>query len=127
MGIGYWEGGGQYGNAMCLAVFGSSGGGPSPSWTSSPVAGFAPVQTTQWTWSFEGSLSGIPAAGVTMLDVDTNQPLAVTVMQLSQGYGPDCISWVPQGWSPQVGKTYRVTISGVSGGPIVYDVKPVNC
>lgn len=127
VGIGYWQGGGQYGNAMCLAVFGSSGGGPTPPWTSVPAAGFAPIETAQWTWSFQGNLSGIGGAQVTMLDVDTNQPLAIQILPLQGGFGQEAISWVPQGWTAQAGKTYRVTVAGVSGGPIIYDVKPVAC
>jgi hypothetical protein len=127
VGIGYWEGGGMYGNAMCLAVFGQSGGGPTPDWTSMPPAGFAPLTTAQWTWSFQGNLGGIGNAQIEVLDVDTNTPLAITVLPLQGGYGQPAISWLPSGWQPQAGKTYRVTVSGVTGGPVVYDVKPVNC
>ncbi|MCC6524050.1 MAG: CAP domain-containing protein [Polyangiaceae bacterium] len=127
VGIGYWEGGGQYGNAECLAVFGSSGGGPNPPWVAHPNPGYTPLTMAQWTWTFHGSLSGIPSAQVSMLRVDDNTPLAVTVQTLSQGYGQDCISWRPSGWTPQAGMTYRVTISGLGGGDVVYDVKPVGC
>lgn len=127
VGIGYWEGGGMYGNAECLGVFGSSGNGPNPPWVSVPNAGFAPLATAQWTWTFHGSLSGIPNAQISMLRVDDATPLAVSVQTLSQGYGQDCISWTPQGWTPEAGKTYRVTVSGLGGGDVVYDVKPVAC
>jgi hypothetical protein len=34
---------------------------------------------------------------------------------------------MPNGWVAEAGKTYRVTISGLSAGNVVYDVKPVNC
>ncbi|MEO5728233.1 MAG: CAP domain-containing protein, partial [Byssovorax sp.] len=86
IGIGYWEGGGKYGNAECLRVFGSSGGGPKPTWVSIPTAGFAPLTTASWTWTFHGSLGGIANATVSMLRVDDNMPLPVTMMKLSQGY-----------------------------------------
>jgi hypothetical protein len=36
VGIGYWEGGGQYGRAECLAVFGSSCGVPTPPFVAVP-------------------------------------------------------------------------------------------
>jgi hypothetical protein len=127
VGIGYWQTGGLYGNAECLIVFGGSGGGPNPPWTSIPVAGFAPLVTAQWTWSFHGSLSGIANATITMLRVDDNTPLAVNVQTLSQGYGQDCISWTPNGWAVEAGKTYRVTVGGLGGGDVQYDVKPVVC
>jgi hypothetical protein len=127
VGIGYWETGGQYGNSECLRVFGMSGGGPNPPWTSVPVAGFAPIETAKWTWSFHGSLSGIPNAQIKMTRVDDNMPLAVDIKTLSQGYGQDTTSWIPNGWTVEAGKTYRVVVSGVGGGDVQYDVKPVNC
>ncbi len=127
VGIGYWETGGQYGNSECLRVFGSSGGGPNPSWVSMPNAGFVPMPIAQWTWTFHGSLSGIANAQISVLRVDDNTPLAVNVQTLQQGYAQDAISWDPSGWSPQAGSTYRVTVSGLGGGDVVYDVKPVNC
>ncbi|HVY49399.1 MAG TPA: CAP domain-containing protein [Minicystis sp.] len=127
IGIGYWETGGTYGNASCLYVFGGSGSGPNPPWNSIPPAGFTPIELTQYAWSFEGSLGGIPGATVTVLRVDDDTQLPVTMQALAQGYGQDATSWYPNGWTAEVGKTYRVTVSGVSGGPIVYDVKPVAC
>ena len=127
IGIGYWEGGGKYGNAECLRVFGSSGGGPKPTWVSMPTPGFAPLETANWTWTFHGSLGGIPDATVSMLRVDDNMPLPVTMMKLSQGYAQDTTSWTLNGWKAEAGKTYRVTVSGLAGGNVVYDVKPVTC
>ncbi len=127
VGIGYWETGGQYGNAECLRVFASQGNGPSPAWAAMPNQGYVPATIAQWTWTFHGSIGGIPNASVTMLDVDANAPLAVNVKTLGQGYAQDAISWTPSGWSAQAGKTYRVTVSGLAGGDVVYDVKPVGC
>jgi hypothetical protein len=127
IGIGYWEGGGMYGNAECLRVFGTSGGGPNPSWVAIPTAGFAPLETAKWTWSFHGSLGGIPNATATVLRVDDNMAMPVKMMPLSQGYAQDTASWTPVGWTAEAGKTYRVTVSGLAGGDVVYDVKPVAC
>lgn len=127
VGIGYWSGGGQYGNAECLNVFGMSGGGPNPDWVAVPNQGIVPIEMATWTWTFHSNLGGVPGAQVSVLSVDDNLPLDVKMLPLSQGYGEECTSWVPQGWQPQAGKTYRVTVTGVSGGDIVYDVKPVTC
>ncbi len=127
VGIGYWSGGGQYGNSECLRVFGSSGDGPNPDWVGVPNQGFVPIDMAQWTWSFHGNQGGVPNAQITVLSVDDNTPLDVKVLNLSQGYGEEAISWIPQGWQAQAGKTYRVTVTGVTGGDIVYDVKPVSC
>ena len=127
VGIGYWEGGGMYGRAECLAVFGSSGGGPNPPWVAVPNQGFTPLTVAQWTWTFHGSDGGIPNATITVLRVDDNTPLAVDVLELSQGYGQNAISWVPMGWTVQPDTTYRVTVSGLNGGDVTYEVTPVDC
>jgi uncharacterized protein YkwD len=127
VGIGYWQTGGIYGNAECLMVFGSGGSGPMPSWVAMPPPGFVPLEVATWTWTFHGSLGGIANAQISMLRVDDDTPLAVSVTTLQQGFGQDAISWTPKGWSPAAGTTYRVTVSGLSGGDVTYDVKPVNC
>ncbi len=84
-------------------------------------------ELTQYAWSFEGSLGGIAGATVTVLRVDDNTPMPVTMQALTSGYAQDATSWYPNGWTAEAGKTYRVTVSGVTGGPIVYDVEPVTC
>ena len=127
VGIGYWETGGPYGNAACLAVFGSGGDGPNPPWVALPPPGFVPMTLTQWTWSFHGSVGGVGNATITMLRVDDSAPLAVKVQKLQQGYGQEAISWTPQGWQPEAGKTYRVTVGGLGSGEVSYEVKPVGC
>lgn len=127
VGIGFWKTGGLYGNAECLEVFGSGGNGPNPSWTAMPPPGFVPSEVATWTWSFHGSLGGIANAQISMLRVDDAAPLSVKVLKLQQGFAQDAISWVPQGWQAQAGKTYRVTVSGLAAGDVTYDVKPVAC
>jgi hypothetical protein len=128
IGIGYWAKGGKYGDGSCLRVFSSKGTGPSPSWNAVPPAGFAPIQMAQYKqWSFEGKLAGIAKATATVLRVEDNTPLTVTPMPLSQGYGQDTMSFDPSGWTVEAGKTYRVTIAGLTGGNVTYDVKPVMC
>jgi hypothetical protein len=128
IGIGYWAKGGKYGDGSCLRVFASKGTGPSPSWNAVPPAGFAPIEMAQYKqWSFEGKLAGIAKATATVLRVEDNTPLAVTAMPLSQGYGQDTVSFDPNGWTVEAGKTYRVTIAGLTGGNVTYDVKPVMC
>ena len=127
IGIGYWEKGGMYNNASCLRVFASTGTGPKPSWNAVPPAGFAPIEMAKYgQWSFEGSIAGIPGATATVLSVEDNKQLAVTMQTLSQGYGQNTMSF-KHDWVPEVGKTYRVTVTGLTGGNVVYDVKPVTC
>lgn len=127
VGIGYWRTGGQYGDAECLRVFGGGGNGPNPTFVGVPNQGYVPIEVAQWTWTFHSNVGGVPNAQISVLRVDDNAPLTVKVIKLNQGYGQDAISWEPQGFQVEAGKTYRVTVSGLSGGDIVYDVKPVTC
>ena len=127
IGIGYWKGGGMYGDAQCLRVFGASGTGPNPEWLAFPPPGFVPVDVTGWTWTFHGALAGLSTSTASVVRVDDGAALGVKMLPLQQGYGQDAISWDPVGWSAVAGETYRVTITGLAGGDIVYDVKPVSC
>ncbi len=128
IGIGYWQTGGTYGNASCLRIFATKGTGPKPAWNAVPPAGFAPIEMAKYPqWSFEGSLAGIAKASASVLRVEDNMPLTVTPQPLSQGYGQDTMSFKPSGWVAEAGKTYRVTISGLTAGNIVYEVKPISC
>jgi hypothetical protein len=127
VGIGYWHGGGMYGDAECLMVFSSGGSGPNPPWLAWPPPGWVPIAAAGWTMSFHGSIGGIASAQIEMLRVDDGAPLAVSVMPLSQGYGQEAISWVPSGWSMEAGKTYRVTVTGPPAGAVTYEIKPVAC
>ena len=45
----------------------------------------------------------------------------------SQGYEQNTMGFKPMGWTAEAGKTYRVTIAGLTGGNVVYDVKSVTC
>ena len=127
IGIGYYAGGGGYGRAQCTAVFGSGGGGPNPAWIAFPPPGFGPISVYGWTWSFHAntSLSGA-SASVTRRSDSTS--LNVNVANTTGGYGSySVISITPSGWSPQAGEIYDVTVSGFSGGPVSYELRPVAC
>jgi predicted small secreted protein len=127
VGIGYWEGGGMYGSAQCLAVFGSSGQGPNPAWVAVPNQGFTPLTVASWTWTFSSDIAGVPTADIAVVRVDDNTSLPVNVIELQQGFAQGAISWEPMGWTVEANKTYRVTVSGLTSGDVTYDVKPVAC
>lgn len=127
VGIGYWEGGGMYNSAECLAVFGMSGTSNVPTWVAVPNPGPVPLAITKWTWSFSSSLGGTASANIAIVRKSDGMTLAVTRMTLLQGYGQDTISWLPSGWVPAVNETYVVTVSGLTGGDVSYAVKPVTC
>ena len=127
VGIGYWEGGGMYNSAECLAIFGSSGGGPNPAWVAVPNPGFVPMPIPTWEWTFHSALGGTANATITVVRASDNTNLAVTRTTLSQGYGQDAMSWAPMGWTPAANETYKVTIAGLTGGNVSYAVHPINC
>lgn len=128
IGIGYWETGGKYGNASCLRVFSSKGTGNKPAWSAVPPAGFAPLEMAKYKqWSFHGSLAGTANATAAVLRVDDNQTLPVTQQKVGNGFGEPAMSFKPSGWTAEAGKTYRVTISGLTQGNVAYEVKPVVC
>ena len=54
-------------------------------------------------------------------------PMPVTVRIMQGGYGQPTITLERQGWTPQVGETYQVTVTRGAMAPITYDVSPVNC
>lgn len=127
VGIGYWEGGGMYGKAECLSVFGASGTGPNPAWVAVPNPGVVPVAMAGWTWTFHSTKAGTASATIAMTRVGDGAALPVMRMTLQQGFGQPAISWKPMGWTPVAGEAYRVTVSGLTGGDVTYVVKPVTC
>lgn len=126
IGMGYYEGGNNYGSAACIRVFSGGNTGPRPNWFAFPPPGFVPAQVTQWIWSVHGSaLTGGFDAGVTRVSDDAGMPVSVRVMQ--GGYGQPAITLERSGWTPAVGQTYRVVVTGNSMAPIEYEVTPVSC
>jgi hypothetical protein len=126
VGIGYYAGGGQYGEAQCMGVFDTSGTGPVPAWTSFPPPGFSPLEAARWAWTFHGA--GGENAQMVVKRMSDNATLAMTRLPLSQGYGSyNVTAFRQRGWVPAVGQTYQVTVTGVAGAPISYEVKPADC
>ena len=114
------------GNAQCLGVFDSSGTTSRP-WTAYPNPGPAPIESAANLWSFHSRTLSLGGADVTVERVSDGASLPVVVSHPPDGFGPDTVAWDPSGWTPATGQRYRVTITGVSGGPITYVVHLVTC
>jgi hypothetical protein len=124
--FGYYEGAGQYGSASCIEVFNASGQGPNPSFIAFPPPGFVPLELTQWIWTVQGDLPYLDA-GVEVHE-SSGASLNATLVPLGGGYGySDAVRIDRSGWSPLVGETYHVAITGGGHAAIEYDVKPVSC
>lgn len=114
------------GNAQCLGVFDRSGSSDRM-WTAWPHPGPIPLDAIRGLWSFSSNALATAGATPSVVRVGDGATLPVTVSHPMEGYGPNTVAWAPMGWSAAVGQRYRVTIAGVSGGPIVYEVEPVSC
>ena len=128
VGIGYYAGGGPYGNAQCLGVFASTAGGPYPEWISFPPPGFSPVSIVKWVWTFHHK-KGVSGATMTVTRKSDSADLAMKRMPLAGGYGPSyqVVAFQIQSWTPKAGETYLVHVEGVGSSPIDYEVKPTDC
>ena len=81
------------------------------------------VDSTGWTIQSDSINLANAVVAVTMDGAD--QP--VTVTQLGSGYGSRyAIRFNPMGWTTQAGKTYSVSVTGVTPA-ISYDVQIVSC
>lgn len=114
------------GNAQCLGVFDRSASSDRM-WTAWPNPGPVPSAAIRGEWSFHSNRIAMGSATVTVVRVGDGMSLPVTVGHPPDGYGPSTVSWQPMGWSAVVGQRYRITIEGISGGPITYEVAPVSC
>lgn len=126
-------GSGSTSNFSCLWVIGGMGTAtrdfvawppPGPF----PIAAYAPagagsLGTTGWSIQSDT----INLSGVIVSVTDNGSPMPVTTSVLGQGYGSMyAIKFVPQGWAPQAGHTYDVTLTGLIA-PITYSVEFVDC
>ena len=126
IGMGYYEGGNNYGSAACIRVFSGGGSGPNPPIYEFPPAGFVPAPMVSWIWSVHGNALGtVTDAGVTR--VSDNADLKVNVLVMQGGYGQPAITLNRQGWQPAVGQTYKVHVERLSLPAIDYDITPVDC
>ncbi len=119
----------------CLLVIGGNGNA-GKAYTAWPPAGLVPLQalhvpTVGWSdvdktgWTVQSDSIELGGATVSVKEGGMDRPVTVTV--LGQGYGSSqAIRFVPQGWGLEAGKTYDVTLGGVSQA-IAYSVTVVDC
>jgi hypothetical protein len=119
----------------CHTVIGAGGGGTSRTWTAWPPEGPVPdeVWTVAWWtdldetgWSLQSDSLPLGSGTVTVT-ADDGTTLPMTVSSLLSGYGSThAISMIPDGWSVQAGRSYTVSVTGLSS-PIDYTVDVVDC
>lgn len=131
VGIGYYKGGGPYGDGMCLQVL-QAYGKPAdvyPSWYAFPPPGPVPTAVTDWIWTFHSQVNVGEFAqwDVQVVRQSDNKPMPVTLLDQIQGFGDSTVAWEANGWTSAANETYQVTVATSTVGPISYKVTPVNC
>ena len=112
----------------CLQVANSSNTISAKSWAAWPPPGIVPLQAANVDstgWTVQSDTIDLSTAAVTVQEGSTS--LLVSVRILASGYGSKyAIAFTPDGWSSTPGRTYTVTISGISQ-TIKYTVTFANC
>ncbi|MFK7990696.1 MAG: CAP domain-containing protein [Sandaracinaceae bacterium] len=113
----------------CLGVF-NNGGSADRDWTAYPNEGYAPIGTVSGgiTWSFQAhTISLESGADAEVVRVSDGAVLPVDTYTTAGGGPPRSVGFTPNGWTPEAGETYRITITGTSAGDITYEVNLVSC
>jgi hypothetical protein len=78
-------------------------------------------------WSIHSDRVNMNNAVVTVLRLqdDLEMPIDQRRLEAAGGAGHG-LAFIPQGWAPQAGETYRVTVAGLRD-PLEYEVKFIDC
>jgi hypothetical protein len=119
----------------CMHVLYGSGTA-SASWTAWPPPGVVPFEalTPPTTWGYSLDSTGwsvqsdeIDLSKAEALVSSAGADLPVRTTALDANYGSRwAISFIPQGWQAEAGRSYHIEIQGVTP-PITYDVNVVDC
>jgi hypothetical protein len=119
--------------ASCMWTLNGTGKVGKP-WMAWPAPGIIPLQALtpargsgvdSTGWTIQSDTVNLANAQVAVTMDGADQP--VTVTQLLGGYGSRyAIRFNPMGWTTQAGKTYSVSVTGVTPA-ISYDVQVVSC
>ncbi|MBT9560248.1 MAG: CAP domain-containing protein [Myxococcales bacterium] len=122
----------------CMHVIGGLGSATAgaPRYTAWPPAGKVPLgafypETMWWAnldqvgWTVQSDRVNVANATVTV--TSDGETLPVDSFPLLSGYGSEsAVRFTPKGWQTEAGKTYTVSLSGVTP-PITYTVEVLDC
>lgn len=131
LGSTYSAGNQPFSSASCMHVIGGTGSA-GKDWTAWPPPGEFPVEAVTLSgssiddtgWTIQSDSINLSGAQVSIKDGGIDLP--VTVNNLQPWPTQTAISMVPNGWTTTAGKTYEVSVTGVSS-PINYQVQVVDC
>ena len=121
-----------FSSASCMHVVGGSGSA-GKDWTAWPPPGVFPVEAVKPVgsssiddtgWTIQSDSIDLNGAQVSIKEGGID--LTVTVNNLQPWPTQTAISMVPDGWTTTAGKTYEVSVTGISS-PINYEVQVVGC
>jgi hypothetical protein len=125
---------GFYSDAMCLGVFGMSGGGAALDFHAYPPPGPIPDAIANGYWSFTGHrASPTSMTTVTMTRVPDGATATLRRLNLAGGYGGGTtIGWRVESPRLSAGETWRVSLSNVRNAmgveaPLEYTVRVASC
>ncbi|MBI5495351.1 MAG: CAP domain-containing protein [Deltaproteobacteria bacterium] len=127
VGIGFYQGGNNYGSAMCLGVFGGGNTGPNPDWYVFPPAGPVPSAMADWEMTFSTSRYNYSGASVQVTRLSDGAELPTEFHILQGSYGQGAAALRRTGWAPQVGQAYRVVVTLVEATTISWEFHVVQC
>jgi len=119
--------------ASCMWTLGGKGKA-GKAWTAWPAPGIIPLQafSDSWGgnldstgWSIQSDTINLAAAVVAVTVDGVAQPVAVVQLDANYG-GKYALRFTPTGWKTAAGKTYAVSVTGIST-PISYQVQVVSC
>ena len=120
-----------FSSASCMYVIGGTGNA-GKDWTAWPPPGEFPVEAVTLSgssiddtgWTIQSDSINLGNAKVSIKDGGIDLP--VTVNYLQSWLTQTAISMVPDGWTTTAGRTYEVSVTGISS-PINYQVRIVGC
>lgn len=112
----------------CMDLIGGSGSSEHL-WIAWPPPGVFPEEALSTVnrsgWTIQSNEFSFESAGVSVTSGGMTLPITVAPLLLNLG-SIYAVSFVPDGWTPQAGRTYRVTVSGTTV-PIEYDIQVEAC
>jgi hypothetical protein len=112
---------------MHVANGGGQAGRDYVKWPPAGVFPFDAHRADETGWSIQSDSMNMNEAFITVVRTDDNQDMPITQRRLeAQGGAAHGQAFVPDGWSPQAGDTYLISMAGVRQ-PLEYEVRFVDC
>ena len=113
---------GFYNSGSCARYAGGDADPSPPAILAVPNPGITPLGMTQSVWSLHQVGDPLPLGDVVLSNEATSEVLPTVQHHVYEGMN----TWTLDGWFPEAGTTYRVTLSD-GAATLTYTVTPVSC